>query len=448
MGYKMWIKKIKLNNFRNYQEQEINFEKNINIFYGENAQGKTNIIEAIFLCSLGKSFRAKKDSEMIKLNEKNSLIEIEYEKSDRDGKIKIELCDKKNIFINGIKIKKLSELLGNINTVIFTPDDINILKGGPQNRRRFLDIMISQLRPNYMHILNSYLKIIEQRNKYLRQIKEERKDENLLDIWDEKLAEYAIKICEYRQEFIEKIKSLNPDVICVVAYGKILPKEILEIPKYGCINVHGSLLPKYRGAAPIQWAVLNGDKETGVTTMYMDVGMDTGDMILKEKVEIGEDETTGELWDRLSKIGGKLLVETLKQVEDGTPPREKQGEEFTMAPMLNKEMSKINWDEQTAQNIKNLVRGLNPIMGAYTFLDKKKIKFWKVDIAKQDEIIADNIEILKNGTVILSNPKDGLFIKTKDGILKVLEIQGENAKRMSIGDFLRGNSIEEFEVFE
>ena len=205
MGYKMWIKKIKLNNFRNYQEQEINFEKNINIFYGENAQGKTNIIEAIFLCSLGKSFRAKKDSEMIKLNEKYSLIEIEYEKSDRDGKIKIELGDKKNIFINGIKIKKLSELLGKINTVIFIPDDINILKGGPQNRRRFLDIMISQLRPNYMHILNLYLKTIEQRNKYLRQIKEEKKDEKLLDIWDEKLSEYAIKICEYRKEFIEKI---------------------------------------------------------------------------------------------------------------------------------------------------------------------------------------------------------------------------------------------------
>ena len=262
------------------------------------------------------------------------------------------------------------------------------------------------------------------------------------------LTVYQPEKVRKNEEFIEKIKSLNPDVICVVAYGKILPKEILEIPKYGCINVHGSLLPKYRGAAPIQWAVLNGDKETGVTTMYMDVGMDTGDMILKEKVEIGEDETTGELWDRLSKIGAKLLVETLKQIEEGTAPREKQGEEFTMAPMLNKEMSKINWGEQTAQNIKNLVRGLNPIMGAYTFLDEKKIKFWKVDIAKQDEIIADNIEILRNGTVILSNPKEGLFIKTKDGILKVLEIQGENAKRMSIGDFLRGNSIEEFEVFE
>ncbi len=201
----MWIKNIKIKNFRNYEKEEINLEKNINIFYGENAQGKTNIIEAIFLCSLGKSFRAKKDLEMIKLNEENSMVEIEYEKSDRDGKIKIELGNKKNIYLNGIKIKKLSELLGNLNIVIFTPDDINILKGGPQNRRRFLDIMISQLRPNYMHILNLYLKTIEQRNKYLRQIKEENKDEKLLEIWDEKLAEYATKICEYREEFLEKI---------------------------------------------------------------------------------------------------------------------------------------------------------------------------------------------------------------------------------------------------
>ena len=206
----MWIKNIKIKNFRNYNQEEINLEKNINIFYGKNAQGKTNIIEAIFLCSLGKSFRAKKDIEMIKLNEENAIIEIEYEKSDRDGKIKIEIGNKKNIYLNGIKIKKLSELLGNLNIVIFTPDDINILKGGPQNRRRFLDIMISQLRPNYMHILNLYLKTIEQRNKYLRQIKEEHKDENLLEIWDEKLAEYAVKIYEYRKEFIEKIiKKIN-----------------------------------------------------------------------------------------------------------------------------------------------------------------------------------------------------------------------------------------------
>lgn len=201
----MWIKKIKIKNFRNYESEEINLEKNINIFYGQNAQGKTNIIESIFLCSLGKSFRTKKDKEMIKLNEQNALVEVEYEKSDRDGKIKIEIRNKKNIYLNGIKIKKLSELLGNLNIVIFTPDDINILKGGPQNRRRFLDIMISQLRPNYMHILNLYIKTMEQRNNYLRQIKEEHKDENLLEIWDEKLAEYAIKIYEYRKEFIEKI---------------------------------------------------------------------------------------------------------------------------------------------------------------------------------------------------------------------------------------------------
>ena len=201
----MWIKKIKIKNFRNYEKEEINLEKNINIFYGQNAQGKTNIIESIFLCSLGKSFRAKKDNEMIKLNEQNAMVEIEYEKSDREGKIKIEIGNKKNIYLNGIKIKKLSELLGNLNIVIFTPDDINILKGGPQNRRRFLDIMISQLRPNYMHILNLYIKTMEQRNIYLRQIKEEHKDENLLDIWDEKLSEYAIKIYEYRKEFIKKI---------------------------------------------------------------------------------------------------------------------------------------------------------------------------------------------------------------------------------------------------
>lgn len=250
------------------------------------------------------------------------------------------------------------------------------------------------------------------------------------------------------QEFIDEIKKLKPDVICVVAYGKILPKEILDIPEYGCINVHASLLPNYRGAAPIQWAVINGDEETGVTTMYMDVGMDTGDIILKEKVEIENDETTGELWERLSQIGGKLLVETLKQIENGTAPREKQGSNYTLAPMLDKEMSKIDWENKTAKEIKNLVRGLNPIMGAYTFLNNKKIKFWKVDIEKNMEFGQEKIKTLKNGTVVKSNQRDGLYIKTKEGILKVIEIQGENAKRMNICDFLRGNQINEFEIFE
>jgi DNA replication and repair protein RecF len=206
MENNMWINKIKIKNFRNYKQEEINLDKNINLFYGENAQGKTNIIEAIFLGSMGKSFRAKKDKEMINLEDEKAEVEIEYEKKDRDGKIKIELSNKKNIYINGIKIKKLSELLGNINIVIFNPDDINILKGGPQNRRRFLDIMISQLKPNYMYHLNLYLKTLEQRNNYLRQIKEEKKDENLLDIWDEKLTEEANIIYQYRNEYINKIK--------------------------------------------------------------------------------------------------------------------------------------------------------------------------------------------------------------------------------------------------
>ena len=249
-------------------------------------------------------------------------------------------------------------------------------------------------------------------------------------------------------EFINNLKEINPDVICVVAYGKILPKEILDIPKFGCINVHASLLPKYRGAAPIQWAILNGDKETGVTTMYMDVGMDTGDMILTEKVQIGENETTGELWDRLAKIGGKLLVETLKQIENGTAPRIPQGNDFTMAPMLDKEMSKIDWENKTAEEIKNLVRGLNPIMGAYTLLDGKKIKFWKVEVANNLGYDEDNIKMLQNGTVIVSDQRDGIFIKTKKGILRVIEIQGENAKKMPIQDFLRGNRIEEYQIFE
>ena len=246
-------------------------------------------------------------------------------------------------------------------------------------------------------------------------------------------------------EFIEKMKNLKPDVIVVVAYGKILPKEILEIPPLGCINVHASLLPKYRGAAPIQWAVLNGDRTTGVTTMYMDEGMDTGDMILTEKVDIGEDETTGELWDRLSKIGARLLVETLSKIEEGTVTRTKQGEDFSMAPMLNKDMAKIDWENQTAQEIKNLVRGLNPIMGAYTFLDGKKVKFWKVDMV--EDVFTEN-EKVKNGTVILVDKKKGIFIKTKKGVLKVIEIQGENAKKMMIQDYLRGNPVGEFEVFE
>ena len=258
-------------------------------------------------------------------------------------------------------------------------------------------------------------------------------------------------------EFINEIRNMNPDLIVVVAYGKILPKEILDIPKLGCINVHGSLLPKYRGAAPIQWAVLNGDKVTGITTMYMDAGMDTGDMILKREVEIGEDETTGELWDRLATVGGELLVETVKQIEQGIAKREKQGNDFSMAPMLNKEMAKIDWENKTAIEIKNLVRGLNPIMGAYSFYCGKKIKFWKIETYTDDQIIEmfpdleeykDRFLDLPEGTILFSDSKIGLYIKAKEGNIKVLEIQGENAKRMSAEDFLRGNALSAGLAFE
>lgn len=258
-------------------------------------------------------------------------------------------------------------------------------------------------------------------------------------------------------EFLEEVKKLNPDLICVVAYGKILPQELLDIPKYGCVNVHGSLLPEYRGAAPIQWAVLNGDKKTGVTTMFMNAGMDTGDMILKEEVEIGEDETTGELWDRLKMIGAKLLIKTVKEIENGTATRTKQPEEGTMAPMLSKEMAKIDWENKNAKEIKNLVRGLNPIMGAYTFLDGKKIKFWKVQTLTENELLEKfqelaeykyHLDKMQAGTVLFSDDKKGLFIKANDGILQVLEIQGENSKRMAVGDFLRGNPVEAGKIFE
>ena len=255
-------------------------------------------------------------------------------------------------------------------------------------------------------------------------------------------------------DFIEEVKKMNPDVICVVAYGKILPKELLEIPKLGCINVHGSLLPKYRGAAPIQWAVLNGDKTTGITTMYMDEGMDTGDMILKQEVEIGEDETTGELWNKLSIIGGELLTKTLDKIKEGTAPRIKQEGEISLAPMLDKSIAKIDWEKKTAKEIKNLVRGLNPIMGAYSFLNNKKIKFWKVqymefeDFCHDKNFTLEELEGMENGIVIISNEKEGLYIKCIEGIIKVLEIQGENSKRMNISDFLRGNKIDTNVNFE
>ncbi len=176
--------------------------------------------------------------------------------------------------------------------------------------------------------------------------------------------------------------------------------------------------------------------------------MDTGDMILKQQVEIGENETTGELWNKLASVGANLLVRTLEQIENGTAKREKQIGKYSLAPMLDKAIAKIDWENKTAEEIKNLIRGLDPIMGAYAIYKGNIIKFWKAKIIEKSKFDEEKIKLLKSGTVLISNPKEGLFIKTKKGILQVLEIQAPNAKRMKIKDYLIGNKINEFEVFE
>ena len=246
------------------------------------------------------------------------------------------------------------------------------------------------------------------------EVKEYAVEKNIKVYQPEKLRE--------NKEIVNILKDINPDVICVVAYGKIIPKEILEIPKYWCVNFHPSLLPQYRGSAPIQWAILNGDKETGVTTMYLDEGMDSGDIILQTKTPIDKDETSGELWDRLSKIGAELLVETLEKIENKTAPRIKQPKEFTLAPMLEKSQAKIDWENKTAQEIKNLVRGLNPIMGAYSLFNEKKIKFWKVDNLSIEEFINKYPEFkeyeyrfleIDPGTVLYIDKKEAIYIMAK-----------------------------------
>ena len=202
----MYIKKVKLENFRNYDNLEVEFKKDFNLIYGNNAQGKTNILEAIYLSAIGKSFQTNKDSEMIKIGKEKAKVEIEYETKDREGKITVEIADNKTFFINGIKQKKISDIIGKINIVLFYPDNIDIIKGGPAERRRFLDIMISQLKPNYIHILNKYLKTLDQRNAYLKQIKFDNKSKDMLEIWDESLSRLSYQIYTYRSEYIQKIK--------------------------------------------------------------------------------------------------------------------------------------------------------------------------------------------------------------------------------------------------
>lgn len=207
----MYIEEINLENFRNYEKQNIKLNKEINIIYGHNAQGKTNIIESVFLCAMGKSFRSKKDKELIKFNEKEACVNVKYVRSDREGQIKAIIGDKKTFFINGIKQNKISEIIGKIHVVIFTPDDIDIVKEGPDVRRKFLNMLISSLKPNYMYLLNNYNDVLEQRNNYLKQIKIENKKEDLLDIFDEQLLDFSLKIYDYRKEYIDKMKNRIDD---------------------------------------------------------------------------------------------------------------------------------------------------------------------------------------------------------------------------------------------
>ena len=238
-------------------------------------------------------------------------------------------------------------------------------------------------------------------------------------------------------EFFEVLRELAPEVIVVVAFGQIIPQSILELPPYGCINVHASLLPKYRGAAPIQWAVIDGEPESGVTIMKMDTGLDTGDMITKVVVPIEKDETGGSLFDKLSEAGAKLLVETLPSLADGTAVYEKQPEESPTpyAAMIQKQLGNIDW-KRPAVEIERLIRGLNPWPSAFTKLNGKTLKIWSAQVLNESEKDAAAVP----GT-ILSADAQGLCVKTGQGVLNITELQLEGKKRMDTPAFLRGYAV-------
>lgn len=239
-------------------------------------------------------------------------------------------------------------------------------------------------------------------------------------------------------EFVEQLRTMEPDVIVVAAFGQIISRDLLELPKYGCINVHASLLPAYRGAAPIQWAVINGDRESGVTIMRMNEGLDTGDMIDKVVVPLAEDETGGSLFEKLNHAGARLCVKVLEDLEAGRAVCTPQPEESTTAyaAMITKKMGEICW-QRPAEEIEQLIRGLNPWPSAYTYLDNKSLKLWKATVEKAEEETENAVP----GQVIRAD-KNGLCICTGDGILNVLELQLEGKKRMETAAFLRGYSIE------
>ena len=238
-----------------------------------------------------------------------------------------------------------------------------------------------------------------------------------------------------REECVEYLRQFNADIFIVEAFGQIIPKEILDMPRYGCVNVHASLLPKYRGAAPIQWAVLNGEKVSGVTIMRMDEGIDTGDMIMKEEVVLAEDETCGSLFDRLAEVGAKLCVKAMKAIEDGTAVYTPQDHsQATQTGKIQKEMGSIDWSKD-AEEIERLIRGLNPWPSAYTRLDDKNLKIWRAKVVSHEVKAAPGC--------ILKVTKNDMEVQTGNGVLALLEVQLEGKKRMTIDAFLRGYEVEE-----
>lgn len=254
-----------------------------------------------------------------------------------------------------------------------------------------------------------------------------------------KAAEHGINVFQPKKIKekinIDTISEIDFDCIVVVAYGQILPKEILEMPEKGCINVHASLLPKYRGAAPINWSIINGESKTGITTMYMNEGLDTGDMILKEEINIDKNMTAGELHDILCKEGANVLIETLKLIEINKAPRTSQNEcESSYASMLSKKTGLINW-KNSSKDIYNLVRGLNPWPVAYTMYKGKKMKIWKCSLLEEKEISNTYGEIIKVN-------KEGIYVSTGDGRLLIEQIQLPNSRKMTVDEYIRGNNIE------
>jgi len=236
-------------------------------------------------------------------------------------------------------------------------------------------------------------------------------------------------------EFIAQIRELQPDLLITAAYGKILSKELLEVPAQGCINVHGSLLPAYRGAAPINWAVINGESKTGITTMFTDVGLDTGDMLLKKELDIGQDMTVGELHDKMAVLGAEVLRDTLSELKKGTLKRSPQDDSVsTYAPMMNKELGLIDWNKKAGE-IHNLVRGTDPWPGAYTFMEGNRMRVWKTSLRKES---ADSSQ--ENGR-ILKVDDEGILVKCQDENLLLLEVQFDSSRRMSVKEYIRGHQI-------